>query len=259
MAMTVIPVRTDRRLGAFDIHDAIKGSLERQGISLQDGDILVVSSKFAAVSQGRTVRLDAVRTGGSGRRLASDYRMDKATAEIIWRESDDIHGGMAGFVMAETDGILAPNAGIDRSNADGGGAILYPNNPYRLAEEIKRKIFFESLAHVGVIISDSRLMPARVGTIGVAISCAGVEPVSDMRARKDLDGHPLKVTLGATADSIASAANHVMGEGAESVPIVVVRDSGARLTDRPVGAEVMTVSRDQCVYLRSMTGPAGRL
>jgi F420-0:gamma-glutamyl ligase len=96
-------------------------------------------------------------------------------------------------------------------------------------------------------------MPARAGTTGVAIACAGLEPIYDARGQKDLDGNPLKVTLKATADNLASIANHQMGEGAESTPIAVVRDSGARLTTRKIRHDEMAISSDQCVYIRGFT------
>ena len=82
---------------------------------------------------------------------------------------------------------MAPNAGIDKSNAKKGKLILYPKNHSKLAEEqLRRKIFWNLSIHVGIILVDSRLMPARIGTSGVAIACAGIEPVLDMRAKKDL-------------------------------------------------------------------------
>ena len=104
---------------------------------------------------------------------------------------------------------MAPNAGIDKSNSQG-KLILYPDEPYLVAEQIKRKFFLDYGIHIGVIIVDSRLMPARVGTSGVAIACSGIEPVLDRRTTKDLDGNALKVTFQATADNLASIANHKM-------------------------------------------------
>ncbi len=96
------------------------------------------------------------------------------------------------------------------------------------------------------------LMPARVGTTGVAIACAGLEPVADMRAKTDLNGRPLKVTFQATADSLATIANLKMGESSESTPIVIVRDSGAAMTDRRIGCDEMAISHEQCVHVRSL-------
>jgi len=150
---------------------------------------------------------------------------------------------------------MAPNAGIDKSNAKKGKAILYPTNPYLIAEQIRRKIFLKSLIHVGIILVDSRLMPARIGTSGVAISCAGVEPVLDMRSKKDLDGNPLKVTFQAVVDNLATIANHKMGEGAESKPFAIVRNSGAKLTDRKINSSEMAIAPEQCVYVRGLANP----
>ncbi|KAG2480677.1 MAG: F420-0:gamma-glutamyl ligase [Nitrosopumilales archaeon] len=108
------------------------------------------------------------------------------------------------------------------------------------------------MVHVGIIIVDSRLMPARVGTTGVAISCAGIEPVNDMRAEKDLNGNPLKVTFQAVVDNLASIANHKMGEGSESKPFAIIRNSDAKLTDRKINPNELAVSHDQCVYVRGL-------
>jgi len=95
-------------------------------------------------------------------------------------------------------------------------------------------------------------MPARVGTTGVAISCAGIEPVLDMRSKKDLDGNSLKVTFQAVVDNLASIANHKMGEASESKPIAIVRDSDAKLTDRKIKPKEVAISHDQCVYIRGL-------
>ena len=185
--------------------------------------------------------------------ISKKFQIKPQIAEIILRESDKIFGGFAGFVIASSDNIMAPNAGIDKSNAKKGRVILYPNNPYQIAEQIRRKIFLKLLIHVGVILVDSRLMPARVGTSGVAVACAGIEPVLDMRAKKDLDGNPLKVTFQAVVDNLATIANHKMGEGAESKPFAIVRNSGAKLTDRKINPSEMAISPDQCVYVRGLS------
>lgn len=131
--------------------------------------------------------------------------------------------------------------------------ILYPKNPYLVAEQIRRKIFLDKLIHVGVVLVDSRLMPGRIGTSGVALACAGIEPVLDMRSKNDLNGNPLKVTFQAIVDNIATIANHKMGEGAESKPFAIVRNSEAKFTDRKIDSEEMAISPDLCVYVRGLS------
>ncbi len=252
MSLTVLPISVERKENEFDLFDIASKSIEKNGYSIKEGDVIVISSKFVSNAQGRLLELDSVRTSNQSNTMSKKFRIKPQFAEVIIRESDKIFGGIAGFVISSSDNILAPNAGIDKSNAKKGKIILYPFDPYLVAEQLKRKFFLKYLIHVGIIIVDSRLMPSRVGTIGVAISCSGVEPVLDMRSQKDLEGNPLKVTFQAVVDNLASIANHKMGEGSESQPIAIVRDSGAKLTDRKINPNEVAVSHEQCVYVRGL-------
>jgi len=252
MSLTVSPLVVERKENEFDLFNTVIDSIDKNGFSLEDGDVLVISSKFVSNAQGRVIELDSVKASSQSNIISKKYQMKPQFAEVIIRESDKIFGGISGFVISSLDNILAPNAGIDKSNVKKGKVILYPNDPYLIAEQLRRKIFLKYLVHVGIIIVDSRLMPARVGTTGVAIACSGIEPVEDMRSQKDLDGNPLKVTFQAVVDNLATIANHKMGEASESKPIAIVRDSGARLTDRRIKPNEVTVSHDQCVYVRGL-------
>ena len=258
MSLAVLPLVSERKEEKFDVFDILLETLEKNDEKLQEGDVIVISTKFISNSQGRLVDLNSVRASKDGTEVSKKFQMREEIAEIILRESDKIFGGISGFVITSSDNIMAPNAGIDKSNAKKGKIILYPNNPYDIAEQIRRKIFLKFLIHVGIILVDSRLMPSRIGTSGVAIACAGIEPVLDMRAEKDLDGNPLKVTFQAVADNLATIANHKMGEAAESKPFAIVRNSGAKLTDRKIIPSEMTISPDQCVYVRGLTNPTNR-
>ena len=250
MELTVIPIKSERKSKKFDLFEEICKSLKNTRISLQNYDVLVISSKFISQSQGRIINSDLTTTSDDAKQIAKEFQITPNFSEIIIRESDKIFGGVSGFTITSSDNILAPNAGIDKSNSYGTKLILYPNQPYLIAEQIKRKIFLKFSIHVGIIVVDSRLMPGRVGTIGIAIACAGIEPVSDLRGKKDLDGNSLKVTFQALADNLASVANHSMGEANESQPIAIVRNSNAKFTDRKIGHMEMTVPEEQCLYIR---------
>jgi coenzyme F420-0:L-glutamate ligase len=252
MTLTVSALLSERKEANFDVFDALLETLERNRVKLQDEDVLVISTKYISNSQGRIVNTNNIKVSMNGSEVSRKFQIKPAIAEIILRESDKIFGGIAGFVITSSDNIMAPNAGIDKSNAKKNQVILYPKNPFLIAEQIKRKVFLKYAIHIGVILVDSRLMPARVGTSGVAISCAGIEPVLDMRSMKDLDGNPLKVTFQAVIDNLATIANHKMGEGAESRPFAIVRDSGAKITDRKINPSEMAISPDQCVYVRGL-------
>ena len=255
MQLTVLPLLAKRMEGEFDVFEALFETLENNEEKLQDGDVIVISTKYISNSQGRLVDLPNVKISEKGNQVSKKYQLKPQIAEIIIRESDKIFGGIGGFVITSSDNIMAPNAGIDKSNAKKDKIILYPTNPYLIAEQIRRKIFLKMFIHVGIILVDSRLMPARVGTSGVAIACAGIEPVLDMRSKKDLDGNPLKVTFQAVVDNLATIANHKMGEGAESKPFAIVRGSESKLTDRKITPLEMAVSPDQCIYVRGLSNP----
>jgi len=258
VSLTVSPLVSERKEEEFDVFETLLETLEKNDEKLQDGDVIVISTKFISNSQGRLVDLNTIKASKEGIGVSKKFQMKAEIAEIILRESDKIFGGISGFVITSADNIMAPNAGIDKSNAKKGKIILYPNNPYIISEQIRRKIFLKFLIHVGIILVDSRLMPSRIGTSGVAIACAGIEPVLDMRAEKDLDGNPLKVTFQAVVDNLATIANHKMGEAAESKPFAIVRNSGAKLTDRKISPTEMAISPDQCVYVRCLTNPTNR-
>ncbi len=253
MPLEVFPITVGKKEEKFDIFEVLIESLEKNKIKLLEGDILVISTKFVSNSQGRLIDLPKIKTSKEGIMISKKFQLKPQIAEVVLRESDTIFGGISGFVITSSDNVLAPNAGIDKSNAQNGKVILYPKQPYLLAEQIRRKIFLKFLIHVGIILVDSRLMPARVGTSGISVACAGLEPVLDLRAKKDLNGNPLKVTFQAVADNLATIANHKMGEGGESKPFAIVRDSQARLTDKIIDPNEMAISPDQCVYVRGLS------
>ncbi len=251
MHLTVIPIKAKKQDKKFDLFNIIVESLEKSSTLIEEGDVLVISSKFISNSQGRIVETKSVVPSINAESLSKQFQIEPKIVEIVIRESDVIFGGVSGFVVTSSDNILAPNAGIDKSNTKKGKIILYPYNSNLVAEQLRRKFFLKFSIHVGILIIDSRLMPSRVGTSGIAIACAGIEPINDLRSKKDLDGNPLKVTMQAVADNLASIANHKMGEGSESQPFAIIKNSGARLTSRKIYHHEMTISHDQCVFMRS--------
>ena len=252
MPLTVLPLKSTLKKEQFDLFESIVTDFKNVQITLQNGDVLVISSKYVANSQGRILEYDNVIPSLDAEKIGKKFRMKPKMAEIILRESDKIFGGISGFVITSSDNIMAPNAGIDKSNTQSGTVILYPNEPYLVAEHLRRKFLLEYNIHVGIIITDSRLMPGRVGTVGVAIACSGIEPTSDLRGEKDLYGNVLKVTFQAIADDLASIANLKMGEGSDATPCVLIRDSNVRIIDRKIRENDMAISYEQCVYVRGL-------
>ena len=241
----ILPVVIEVKRGRFDLFESL------QGFDYRDNDVLVVSSKFVSMSEGAVVNLSKIKAGQKARELAAKYHMDEKMAELVLRESDYIVKGVPGFLLAIRDGMIAPNAGIDRSNVPKGYAILYPRDAFGTAEKLRQQ-FREQGVKIGIVVADSRLMPTRIGTTGVAIACAGFDPVEDLRGRKDLFGNVLKYTFKAVADGLATMGVAVMGESDESTPAAVIRGSKVSWSDRKLSWKDMAVDPTQDIYLRSV-------
>jgi len=179
--------------------------------------------------------------------------MDERIVEMVLRESDMIVNGIPGFLLTIRDGMIAPNAGIDKSNAPKGTVILYPRGPFKTAQLIRSKFLRALGIKVGVVISDSRLMPTRIGTTGVAIGVSGLEPVEDLRGKRDLFGNKLQVTIKATADALSTTGVFVMGESNEGIPVVIIRGASVKFTERKLSSNDMAVDSRIDIYLRNIS------
>ena len=248
-----VPAKSSR----FDIAGLIE---EKLGKALRDGDVLVISSKFIAISEGRVVALRGVRVSPKASELGAKFKMDERLCELILRESDVVLGGLPGFLLTSKDGLLTPNAGIDKSNVGHGKVVLYPRRPEVSARRIREALKYSLGVSTGVVVCDSRLSPSRRGTTGVALAASGIEAILDLRGKEDLFGNVLKVTAQAIADDLSSAAEVLMGESDEGTPIVLVRGlrrSLIRNTEYP--PRRFSIAMNEDVYLRSLgyRAPAG--
>lgn len=244
----VKPIKIKTKKKIFNLFDTLISSK----CKFKDRDILVLSSKFVSMSEGSVLDLQKIRPSSKAKKLAEIYQMDPSFVEVVIRESDVIFGGLPGFLLTIKNGILAPNAGIDKSNIPKNKVICLPLDPFISAENLRLEFLVRSGIKVGIVISDSRLMPTRIGTTGLAIGCSGIEPVEDQRGKKDLFGHIMKYTLKATADSLATIGTFVMGESNESVPVVVIRGSNISFTDRKLCWKDFAIDYQTDLYFRGI-------
>jgi coenzyme F420-0:L-glutamate ligase len=198
------------------------------------GDVITVVSKVVALEQGRVVDLATIEPSEAALTLSPAYPV---LAELLLREADAVLGGVAGipFFLTLKGGLLTPNAGVDRSNAPAGSAILWPHDPWGWA-----RTFWEGLrAHfglteLGVVVTDSHLTPLRRGVTGIALAWAGFEGIESQIGATDLYGSPLTVTEKAVADDLASATVLLTGEADERLPFTRVRGAPVRFTERVI-------------------------
>ena len=249
--MRLFPIRTDIIKQGENIVDTILKAIEKQGLVLDEGDILALASKIVAYAENRIVKLDEVKPSKRAENLARKFAIPPQLAELIIQEAKEIYGGLEKAVLTLKNSILTPNAGIDNKNAPEGTVVLWPKNPEKWAENIKEEIMRKTGKKVAVLIVDSGLRPLRLGTTGLALAVVGFKPTRDCRGEKDIFGKRLTITLHAVADDLASAAHLLMGETREKIPAVLIKGAPVNLDDGVYGPEDMALPPKQCIFMNS--------
>lgn len=205
---------------------------------LKDGDILVITSKALAITQGRVAKINN----------------QKEFQRLVKAEADHIIGGSK-VTLTLKDGIFIPWAGIDRSNIPKGYAVLWPQKSFTSAWQLRRLLMKNyRLKKLGVIISDSHCIPLRKGVVGIALGYAGFKGVNDLRGKKDLYGNKLKVTQQAIADMLATSANLLMGEGCESTPFAIISSAPVIFTSSKTKSAEPVIDPADCLFLPMYKG-----
>ncbi|MFQ6065513.1 MAG: coenzyme F420-0:L-glutamate ligase [Candidatus Bathyarchaeia archaeon] len=208
-----------------DLAKLICSRAKQQGTPIEDGDIIVITHIIVSRAEGNVVNLNTIKPSDFAKNLAQQSNKDPALVESILRESRTIIRTGNGNIITETKhGFICANAGVDRSNVPGKRNVaLLPKRPDRAAQELRRKIEKLTGKDVAVIISDTHGRPLREGEINVAIGVAGISPIRDRRGEKDLFGYVLSVKRTAIADELSSAAELVIGEADEGIPVAIIR------------------------------------
>jgi coenzyme F420-0:L-glutamate ligase / coenzyme F420-1:gamma-L-glutamate ligase len=253
-SLSITPVQAPVQEAQFDLMSTLITCLNEAKVQLQEGDVVALSSKYVAISEGRIVLLADVQVTEQAQELASRYNMNPTLAQLVIQEAEHIFGGIPlGFLLTWREGVISPNAGIDRSNIPNGKAVLLPEYAYESARAIRQQLEAHYGVRLGVILTDSWLVPGRWGTTGVALSMSGFEPLQDERGKLDLFGNPMAVTQRSIADTICVAAQLMMGERDEATPIAIVRNAPITLTDRILTREDVSIPWEMCLYVESLT------
>jgi len=245
--MQLYAIRTQLIQPQSDIVNVILEAVNRQNLKINNGDVLAISSKAVATVQNRLKRLSSVKPSGKAREIAKKHDLDPSFVEVVLQEADEVYGGVARALLTLKDRVFVANAGVDQKNAPEGCVALWPKNPHKSAENIRKELFEKAGRRVGVLIIDSRVTPLRMGTTGIAIGIAGFEPVRDCRTQNDLYGKSISITRHALADDLASAAHLIMGESNERTPVVLIKNAPVKLTGKVKPSSVL-ISAEQCLF-----------
>jgi coenzyme F420-0:L-glutamate ligase len=180
---------------------------------LQDGDVLVVTSKAVSKTEGRLVVLDD--TDEQAREAARQQAIDAETVRVV-ASRDTLR------IVETRHGLVLAAAGVDASNVARNELALLPLDPDASAQLLRESIRERGSVDVGVVISDSMGRPWRAGITDTAIGVAGLTALTDARGHTDAYGNVLSVTQVAVADELAAAGDLVKGKFG-GVPVAVVR------------------------------------
>jgi coenzyme F420-0:L-glutamate ligase/coenzyme F420-1:gamma-L-glutamate ligase len=211
-----------------DLAAIVLAAVERSGLSLETGDVVVLAQKIVSKAEGRAVELSTITPSPRAIDIATQSDKDPRVVELILAESTEVLRVRPGAVIVEHRlGFVAANAGIDQSNIGNTEAdervLLLPLDPDGTCRRLRSEIRERAGIDVAVVIIDSIGRAWRNGTIGTAIGVAGMPGLLDLRTKPDLYGRALKTSELGLADELASAASLVMGQADEGRPIVLAR------------------------------------
>lgn len=204
--MEITPIKTKLFKPGDDLNKFLFAHLP----SLKNGDIICLSSKVAGLAEGRI------------------YPKNQKL-KLIKQESSFVKKtALCYFTVRQ--GLICANAGIDESNAFD-KIILLPKRPYKTADTLRRALIKHyKIKNLGVILTDSFILPLRSGVINIAIAYSGFYGVENLINKKDLCERSLKMTLVNKADALATAAGFCMGESNNCTPLAIIRGAGVKFT-----------------------------
>lgn len=201
-----------------DLARAIREGIRASDLDIEPKDVVAVTQKVVSKAENRVVRLSDVRPSSLARSIARQARKDPRVVEVILSQTRRIVRMSKNVLICEThQGFICANAGVDRSNVDGGKSVtLLPEDPDHSAAELAGSL------GCGILITDTFGRPWREGLVDVTIGLAAVPPFLDIRGTRDSRGYLLQATLIAAADALAGVAGLVMGK-TDNIPAALIR------------------------------------
>jgi coenzyme F420-0:L-glutamate ligase len=181
---------------------------------IPEKSVIVVTSKIVSLAEKRTAAVSK-----------------QSKEKLIRAESDFALKTKYTWVTIK-NGMVMTSAGIDESNANG-KFILLPKDSFKTASFLRNKLRRKyNIKQLGVLITDSRTIPLRAGAVGVALGYAGFRGMKYYRGKPDIFGRKFKFSHADIANSLATAAVLVMGEGDEQQPLAIIKKAPIDFSDK---------------------------
>jgi coenzyme F420-0:L-glutamate ligase/coenzyme F420-1:gamma-L-glutamate ligase len=215
---------------------------------VQGGDVLVVAQKIVSKAEDRFVALATVTPSARATEIAGETGKDPRLVEVILSESKRVVRTRRDLIIVEHRlGIVLANAGVDQSNVGTDASdrvLLLPRDPDVSARALRGALAARYGCDVAVVINDSVGRAWRRGTVGIALGAAGLPSLLDLRGQPDMFGRQLRSSIVGLADEIAATASLMMGQAAESRPVVLIRGLSMPREDAPAQSLVRPEQED---------------
>lgn len=231
--------------------EIILNALNQMKLKIEENDIFVITQKIVSRSEGRLVDLKNVTASKEALRIAKIVEKDPRLITLMLGESKKVLRtkmieGIGKIIVEMKSGVICADAGIDASNTPTNFVTLLPVDPDNSAAKIRAEILQKTGKDVAVIISDSHGRSFRNAAVNIALGVAGIKEIKDYRGKIDLFGYRLQKKQVAIADELASAAELVMGEADEGMPIILIR--GYKFTEKEGKSQRLIRPRDQELF-----------
>jgi coenzyme F420-0:L-glutamate ligase/coenzyme F420-1:gamma-L-glutamate ligase len=222
-----------------DLVELLRMGIQDSELKIEERDVLAVTQKIISKAEGRIVHLNDVTPSQTAQAIAEQSKKDPRLVEVILSETKRFVRIRGDVLICETHhGFICANAGVDRSNVEGGDAVtLLPRDPDRSARQLAHHL------QCGVIITDTFGRVWREGLLDVAIGVARVPVFVDFRGMTDTKGYSLQATNLAAVDALAAAAGLVMGK-TSNTPAALIRGFHWESVDQRIDSILRPAERD---------------
>lgn len=227
----------------------------RNGLRLETGDIIVVAQKIFSKAEARVIELRDIAPSKKAREIAKEIGKGPKFVQLVLEETEEIlKASREVFLVEDKRGLVCINAGIDKSNVKGrGNFTLLPKNPNASARDCRARIKELTGKDVAVVVSDTYSRPFRRGQVNFAIGSSGIKAFKDYRGKRDLYRHILKVKNVAVVDEVAAAAELLMGQAREAVPVIILRGlADITTSNEKCNTDDLRISREEDLFRQAL-------
>lgn len=206
-----------------DLASIIGTALKRSRIRLRSGDVVVVTHSIVSMAENRVFHDSEIELSERATHIAAATGRTPQKVEIALREASEVIREEPVLITKTRQGIVTDFSGVDQKNAPMGSYVALPIDPDESARRLHSRLSKEFGVHIPVIITDTHGRPWRQGAINTAIGVAGMSPFFKNAGKEDLYGRRLRSSLVCLADELAQAAELVMGQADEGIPVALIR------------------------------------